>query len=166
VGACIGVLSCVTFVAMGKALGASTTFVRAAALVEAVFVPDHVAETAYFRKYAIDRPAVDWQMMLVVGLFAGALISARLSRSVEVEHVPDLWASRFGPSPVLRYAAAFVGGALVLFGARLAGGCPTGHGVSGGLQLALGSWAFFPAMFLGGVGMAFLLFGRKGRHHV
>ena len=39
-----------------------------------------------------------------------------------------------------RFAAAFVGGAIEMYGARLAGGCASGHGISGTLQLALSSW--------------------------
>ena len=43
---------------------------------------------------------------------------------------------------------AFLFGAVSLFGARLAGGCTSGHGISGGLQLALSSWVFFIAIGL------------------
>ena len=60
------------------------------------------------------------------------------------------------------FAAAFVGGALEMYGARLAGGCASGHGLSRTLQLALSSWVFTILMF----GMAILvgsaLFGRAG----
>ncbi|HAI10768.1 MAG TPA: hypothetical protein DCM28_03630, partial [Phycisphaerales bacterium] len=49
---------------------------------------------------------------------------------------------------------------------RMAGGCTSGHGISGGLQLAVSSWAFFFAMFGSGVVTAFALFGLKGRSHV
>ena len=54
----------------------------------------------------------------------------------------------------------------MLFGARMAGGCTSGHGISGGLQLALSSWTFFFAMFASGTFMAFTLFGTGGRQHV
>lgn len=166
VGALIGMLSWLAFGVMGKALGVSTTFVRLAGLIEAVFSPGHVADNAYYAKYIIKKPAVDWQMMLVVGVFIGAAISARLGRTHRVERVPDLWAWRFGPSRIVRYLAAFVGGVLVLLGSRLAGGCTSGHGISGGMQFAIGSWVFFMTFFAAGVLGAFGLFGRKGRDHV
>ena len=54
----------------------------------------------------------------------------------------------------------------MLFGARMAGGCTSGHGISGGLQLAVSSWAFFIAMFASGLVTAFVLFGKEGRNHV
>jgi uncharacterized membrane protein YedE/YeeE len=166
VGAGIGILSWVTFGLMGRALGTSTTLVRWAGLVEAAFAKGHVAGNAYYSKYLIDKPAVDWQMMLVIGLPIGALFSALLSESVRAEHVPELWKWRFGGSKTLRYLAAFVGGFLVLFGARMAGGCTSGHGISGGLQLAVSSWLFFGCFFLTGIVTAFLLFGKEGRNHV
>ncbi|MBN2580293.1 MAG: YeeE/YedE family protein [Pirellulales bacterium] len=166
VGAGIGVLSWITFGLMGKALGTSTTLVRWAGLLEALVDRQHVTANAYYAKYLVSEPAVDWQMMLVVGLPIGALISALLSRSYRVERVPKLWEWRFGPSRAKRYAWAFLGGALLLFGARLAGGCTSGHGISGGLQLSVGSWLFFAAFFSTGVIAAFVLFGKEGRNHV
>ncbi len=166
VGAGIGVLSWITFAFMGKALGTSTTMVRWVALLESVFAPEHVTGNAYFAKYVVDKPAIDWQGMLVVGLFFGALASALLSKSWKVERVPELWKWRFGPSKPLRYGAAFVGGALALFGARMAGGCTSGHGISGGLQLSVSGWIFFAAFFSTGIVTALLLFGKEGRNHV
>jgi uncharacterized membrane protein YedE/YeeE len=94
----------------------------------------------------------------VVFLAIGAFVSARLSRQRFVEHVPSVWAARFGPGRVKRYVFAFLGGAVLLFGARLAGGCTSGHGISGSLQLALSSWTFFLTMFASGVATAFLMY--------
>jgi uncharacterized membrane protein YedE/YeeE len=166
VGAGIGILSWITFGLMGKALGTSTTFVRWAGLIESIFDKERVTSNAYYAKYLVDKPAVDWQMMLVIGLFLGALISALLSRSFRVERVPALWKWRCGESRLLRYFGAFVGGFLVLFGARLAGGCTSGHGISGALQFSLSSWVFFASFFTAGIATAFIIFGKEGRRHV
>ena len=166
VGAGIGILSWITFGLMGKALGTSTTLVRWAGLIESLFAKEHVISNPYFAKYIVDKPALDWQMMLVVGLVLGAAISAFLSRSHESEHVPALWKWRFGESRGLRYFGAFVGGFLVLFGARMAGGCTSGHGISGGLQFSVSSWIFFASFFSAGLATAFVLFGKEGRRHV
>jgi hypothetical protein len=135
-------------------------------MLESLFSYEHVRQNAYYAKYLIDKPAVDWQMMLVVGLPIGALFSALLSKSFRSESVPPLWAQRFGPGRLIRYTAAFVGGAVMLFGARLAGGCTSGHGISGGLQFGVGSWVFFASFFIAGIVGAFALFGREGRSHV
>ncbi len=166
VGAGIGVLSWITFAFMGKALGTSTTMVRLVGLIESIVAPGHVAANPYLARRVIDQPAVDWQAMLVLGLLLGALLSARLGGSYKVEKVPNLWQWRFGPSKPLRYGAAFLGGALVLLGARMADGCTSGHGISGGLQLSVSSWIFFAAFFTTGIVTAMLLFGKEGRNHV
>ncbi len=97
---------------------------------------------------------------------AGAYAAKRFSNTRFHETVPELWKWRFGPSQPLRYGMAFLGGAVTLFGARLAGGCTSGHGISGGLQLALSSWIFFLALFAGGVVTAYSLYGKDGGDHV
>ena len=50
------------------------------------------------------------------------------------------------------------GGMIMAFGARLAGGCTSGHGISGTLQLSVGSWIAVICFFIGGIGVAMLLF--------
>jgi uncharacterized membrane protein YedE/YeeE len=158
VGASLGVLSWMTFWAMGSALGVSTTMVRVAGLVESVFSADHVLKTAYFMNYFKRAEAFEWQFALVLMLPFGAWAAARLSGSRRVEHVPFIWKKRFGENRWQRYLWAFLGGVILLFGARLAGGCTSGHGISGGLQLSLSSWLFLAAMFCGGVATAFPLY--------
>ncbi|MFT7288910.1 MAG: putative membrane protein YedE/YeeE [Halieaceae bacterium] len=68
--------------------------------------------------------------------------------------MPELWRSAFGPSRAKRYLASFVGGVLLLFGARLAGGCTSGHMISGISQLALSSFIFGVVTFVVAIGMA------------
>ncbi len=170
VGVAIGVLSWITFAFMGKALGVSTTFVRAVGTVEKMVAPEYVADTGYLVKYLGNpekpKPVFEWQFALVVMLPFGAFAAARISRTRFEETVPNLWAWRYGASKRVRYGAAFLGGVIIMFGARLAGGCTSGHGISGGLQLALSSWIFFMSLFAGGIATAFLLYGKNGGDHV
>ncbi|MCC6659513.1 MAG: YeeE/YedE family protein [Phycisphaerales bacterium] len=171
VGVGIGVLSWITFGLMGRALGTSTTFVNAAGAIEGLVAPAHVESNEYLARHIVStaekaRPIVGWQFALVVMLAVGAFAAARLAGSTFREHIPSLWLWRFGGSRPLRYCGAILGGALLLFGARLADGCTSGHGISGGLQLAVSSWVFLGAMFGTGVAAAFLMYGREGRSHV
>jgi hypothetical protein len=161
VGALLGVLSWFAFLSVDKPLGVSTTFVRGIGLAERAVVPGHVAGNAYFEKTGVK---VDWQMLLVVGILLGAWFSSAMSGDRAVERVPELWRARFGPGVAKRYAAAFAGGFLVLFGARLAGGCTSGHGISGSLQLAVSGWTFFTAIFLAGVLASFAIYGKAKTH--
>lgn len=48
------------------------------------------------------------------------------------------------------------------FGARLAGGCTSGHGISGTLQLSVGSWIALACFFIGGAVVAAMMFGIGG----
>lgn len=166
VGAGIGVLSWITFALMDKALGTSTSFVNAAGVVAGTAAPEHVRANDYLAKHVIASPPFDWQTALDLALIVGALVASWLAlrpgEKRRVEHVPSEWAARFGPSRALRYAGAFVGGAILLFGARLAGGCTSGHGISGGLQLAVSSWTFVVAVFAAGIVTAFIVY-RAGR---
>jgi hypothetical protein len=170
VGALIGVLSWVTFATMGKALGTSTTTVRAVGAIERVVAPEHADKTAYLSKYIgtteKPKPWFEWQFALVVMLPIGAWLASRQGGDRIKETVPELWKQRFGDSKAKRYALAALGGAIMIFGARMAGGCTSGHGVSGGLQLALSSWTFIIALLAGGVATAFAIYGRKGGDHV
>lgn len=166
VGASIGMLSWLTFAWMDHAIGVSTTAVRAAGGLESAVAKSHVADNDYSSETFGGEALVDWQFMLVVFLFLGAWAASRLGGATRAEHVPPLWAWRFGPSRPLRYTFAFIGGAVLMFGARLADGCTSGHGISGMLQLAVSSWIFTPIIFGAAVVTAFAMFGREGRHHV
>ncbi|MCB9831827.1 MAG: YeeE/YedE family protein [Planctomycetes bacterium] len=166
VGTLLGVLSWITFYFMEKALGTSTTMVKVAGLAEGVVSESHVRNNDYMAKHLVGTPAIDWQFALVLTMGFGAFIAARLARSRFSETVPEVWAARFGPSKAKRYIGAFLGGAILLFGARLAGGCTSGHGISGSLQLALSSWTFLLSMFAAGTAAAFLIYGKEGRAHV
>lgn len=118
-GTLSGCVSIFSVWAAGKYLGASTTFARSAGLIEKFFAAEHVEKLEYFIKYT---PKIDWQWMFVVGIFLGALFSALLSGDFKLQNVPDMWTSKFGTNIPKRAVVAFIGGAVALFGARLAGG--------------------------------------------
>jgi hypothetical protein len=159
VGALIGVLSLITFSLADKPIGMSTGIAQASgACAMPVIGVEGVAANTYWAKKAV--PAWDYGSLFVLGSFFGALASALVSGSFKLESVPAIWRERFGSSVGKRMLAAFFGGVVILFGARLADGCTSGHGISGSLQLAVSSWTFFLVMFASGIVTAFLLFRR------
>jgi uncharacterized protein len=158
VGALIGVLSWFAFASADRPIGVSTAISRTAGMIAGTVAGDHVVRNAYFSKF---RPVVDWEWMLVVGLALGAFTSSRLSGDRAADPVDGLWRARFGASRRRRYLAAFLGGVILMFGARLAGGCTSGHGISGSLQLALSGWVFFVSVFVSGILTARVLFGKE-----
>lgn len=165
-GALVGVLAVVSALAttqvMGKTnyLGASTTFVRAAGLLERVVADRHVAGNEYFTK---EKVQVDWQFMVVLGIFLGALVSSVTDRSFKKEWVPPSWMERFGPSGRKRAVWAVLGGIVAMFGARMADGCPSGHGLSGLMQLSLSGMLALAFFFGVGVLVAHFVYG--GTNH-
>lgn len=163
VGTAIGILSWFTFLSAGSALGITTAFETTAAICEQQFLPDAAEANLLISK---KPPKIDWGWMLVIGVFVGAWISSKLSGDRRAETVPPLWAERFGNSGARRIAAAFAGGLLMMLGARLAGGCTSGHGISGSLQLAVSGWMFVAVAFSVGIITANLLFRRKNQSHV
>ena len=100
----------------------------------------------------------EYGVWFLIGVPLGAFIASILSGTFKLELVPSVWSERFGGSVVKRFVAAFFGGAIIMFGARLAGGCTSGHGISGGLQLALSSWEFLIVMFASGLLVSSLMF--------
>jgi len=163
-GALAGLLAIASAVATTKVLGktsylgASTTFVRAAGLLERTVAPENVAANEYFAK---EKVRVDWQFMLVTGILLGALISSVTDKSFKAEGVPPVWEDRFGPSVGKRAAGAFFGGIVAMVGARMADGCPSGHGLSGMMQLSVSAFVAL-AMFFGvGVLVAHIVYGRR-----
>jgi len=124
-------------------------------MIERLFRGGGVAEKPYYRKFA---PSIDWEWMVVVGIFFGALISAKLSGQFHWSWVPSKWSVAFGDGPVLRWFVSLVGGMIMGFGARWAGGCTSGHGISGTLQLAVSSWLAAICFFGGGIATAMILY--------
>jgi uncharacterized protein len=155
VGVGIGLLSCVTFLLSNKPLGCSTAFSRTSGMIEKLFRGRKVAEKAYYKKFA---PEIDWEWMLVAGVIVGAFLSAGLSGVFHWEWVPGKWAQAFGDRPLGRWGVALIGGVCLGFGARWAGGCTSGHGISGTLQLAVSGWLAVICFFIGGVGTAMVVF--------
>jgi uncharacterized membrane protein YedE/YeeE len=156
VGALIGVLSMFTFYFSDKPLGASTAYARIAGLIGSVFAAKHTAKLKFYRD---NKPVVDWEVMLLLGVIVGAFLAAWQGDEFTNEWLPGMWAARFGDgSLLLRLAATFGGGVLMAFGARLAGGCTSGHGISGTMQLSVGSWIAVICFFVGGIGTAMLMF--------
>lgn len=155
VGAGIGLLSCVAFLLSNKPLGCSTAFARTSGMIEKLFRGNKILDKAYYKKFA---PEIDWEWMLVIGLIIGAFISSKISGAFEIVWTPTIWADAAGSSGVFRWVIALIGGIVLGFGSRWAGGCTSGHGISGTLQLAVSSWIAACCFFVGGIVTAMLLF--------
>lgn len=155
VGAGIGVLSWLTFYFSDKAIGASSFYAHIAGFLGKLFAPRHTRSLAYFKD---TPPRISWGFVFVIATIVGGAIGALTGREFANEWLPLMWTARFGDSIPLRAAVAFAGGILMAFGARLAGGCTSGHGISGTMQLNVASWIAVICFFIGGIAVAMTLF--------
>jgi hypothetical protein len=159
VGIGIGILSWIAFAVVNNPIGITTAVGQLSGAAAApILGAEAVAKNSYWAKNALK---LDYGTLFLAGTLLGGFGSAILAGSWKVETVPAVWAERFGNSAFKRYFAAFVGGVIVMFGARLANGCTSGNGISGGLQLALSGWLFLIVMFATGTLTAFALFGHR-----
>ncbi len=159
IGVALGALSWVAFAVAKEPIGVTTALSRVGQPVAALIFG---ATAAAHNPYWAPMPfSWDYSMLFLVGLMAGALVSSLASGTFRIEAVPNFWRARFGCSVTKRFVAAFLAGALLMFGARMAGGCTSGHGLSGTLQLALSSWIFVVVVFAAAIMGSRIIFGRK-----
>lgn len=149
-GIALGLLSALSMWLL-KPLGVSTAYSTTDGMLLKLFAPDYVANQAYFQTVPVK---IGWEWMLVVGMVIGGFIAARLSRPRGF-----IAGGRLNPK---RPLVAFIGGFLVLFGARMAGGCTSGHVISGMTQMAVSGMLFAAAVFAAGIPTA-LYFSKRNQ---
>ncbi|MFV0591476.1 MAG: YeeE/YedE thiosulfate transporter family protein [Draconibacterium sp.] len=121
-----------------RPIGASTTY---------PYVGDVVAgltQNEYFGK--IQKPG-NWELIFLSGAFLSGLIGSLVRKTFGFQLVYENWEKYKGTSKTKRAAWAFVGGFILIFGARMAGGCTSGHVLSGGMQVAFSSLLFAAVVF-------------------
>lgn len=156
VGGLLGVLTWLTFYFSDKPVGASSFYAIIAGKIGMLVAPKHTKSLVYFKD---NPPKFGWEAMFVVATIFGAFAAAFTGGDFNNQWVPDMWAAKFGADSLpLRALTAFGGGIFMAFGARMAGGCTSGHGISGTLQLNLASWIAVISIFIGGLILANLIF--------
>ena len=124
-----------------------------------------ISKTAFYQAGNGILPSAslpDWQLLFVIGIGAGAFISSILSKTFKRESLPPMWAEDMGDKKSRRIIYSLAGEALAMIGARIAGGCPSGHGISGMSQLGAGSLVAMVMFFTGGIATAAIIY-RGGR---
>ncbi|WP_185232664.1 YeeE/YedE thiosulfate transporter family protein [Teredinibacter franksiae] len=145
-GIVLGILLFLAFLITGNGLGASGGLNRFVVYVQDLFFSQHVDTTPFLLAMAggDTNPLESWIVFMVLGALVGGFISGWLRGRVKLE-------TNKGPqiSTRTRWVLAFIGGALMGYGARLARGCTSGQALSGGATLSVGSWVFMLAVFAG-----------------
>lgn len=173
-GVILGVLNTLVYI-QGQRLGTSDTYVKTVMKLTDYISPNLALATFLTHSCGCDtRPVdpailmstylhVDWQIMVVLGIFIGAFIARRRTGGGTGPAIPPTWQARFGNRNWLRYMLGFVGGVLLLLGTRLAGGCTSGHVISGTSRLAASGLTFGLAAFATGIPTALIIFRKRGR---
>jgi len=112
----------------------------------------------YFEK--IKEPGT-WELEFLGGAFLSGLILSISSKEFRITTLHSNWIRFKGKSPLNRILWSFAGGFLLLFGARMAGGCTSGHILSGGMQLSVSSLVFTVFVFTGLVLTGKLFYNQK-----
>ncbi len=153
-GILLGIVLFLAFLLTGNGLGASGGMNRLIVLLEDMFIPAHVDRVAYLTDMAggYKNPLDNWVVFTTFGVMFGGAIAGLLNGRMKLE-------TNKGPRvPVrLRWVLAFVGGAVMGYGARMARGCTSGQALSGGAVLSVGSWLFMFAVFGGAYAIAYFV---------
>jgi uncharacterized membrane protein YedE/YeeE len=134
-GILLGVLNALvaTTYVSNRLIGASTAYPYFSGLLT------DLSDASYMQKIA--KPG-SWELYFLLGALAGAFLSAAIWKDFKVQLIPARWQEVKGQSKSKRIFWAFIGGFFLLAGARLAGGCTSGHILSGGMQMAISSLVF------------------------
>lgn len=159
-----------------KPIGVSTQFVIFDGIVGDAINADLVTQTdegwtssnAYLAKsggkYAKSVAApLNYSFVFVIAMMVGAGLSAMLRGGIGADErqIGALWREAQGDSTAKRWITSFLGGFIVLYGARLAGGCTSGHMMSGMMQTSVSGYIFAAGAFAAAIPTAMILYNRR-----
>jgi len=141
-GIALAILNLIVFssAVTNRPIGASTTFPYVADLLTGFIDND------YFNKI---RTPGNWELIFLSGAFLAGVVISLIRKDFKLILIHDNWKKHKDNSSVSRIIWAFIGGFILLFGARMAGGCTSGHILSGGMQFAFSSLFFAIFVFVG-----------------
>jgi uncharacterized protein len=138
----LAILNGIVFLKVGtdRIIGASTAYPFTADLVIGT------TNNSYFSK--IQGPG-RWELVFLTGAFVAGLLISVLKKEFKLTLIHSNWEKYKGNSISKRIIWSFIGGFILIFGARMAGGCTSGHILSGGMQLSVSSLVFAVFVFAG-----------------
>lgn len=113
------------------------------------YVADLITQTTGGDYFAGITKSGNWQIYFLGGAMLSGLVLSLIRGDFKLITIHDNWKEHKGTSVLERVIWAFIGGFILIFGARLAGGCTSGHVISGGMQLSIPSLTFAAFVFAG-----------------
>ncbi len=154
-GIALGLVLLASFFLTGRGLGASGTFKHVGAEIVHGADPTWAEENQNIATYFANpqrHSLNDWIVWLSFGAALGGAGSVFTARRFKIETVRGPRAAREH-----RWVLAVFGGILAGFAAQVARGCTSGQALTGGAQLALGSWVFMFSVFAGAYALAWFV---------
>lgn len=136
-GILIGLTVPLLYLATGQGFGISTSFQQIGAL-----CAPH-SKLSYFRDFNKRRGM--WTLFFAVGIALGSFVAVRFLSTEPVEFLPESYQNLGGAIRL------FLGGILIGFGTRYAGGCTSGHAITGISNLNWPSLVATIFFFVGGL---------------
>lgn len=141
-GIALAVLNLIVFssAVTNRPIGASTAF---------PYVADFLTGLTNNDYYNAVKAPGNWELIFLTGAFVSGIVIALVRKELKPVLIHDNWKKYKGNSTAKRVIWSFIGGFILVFGARMAGGCTSGHILSGGMQFAFGSLLFAVFTFIG-----------------
>lgn len=135
-----------------RPLGASTSY---------PFLGDLLAGLTDNAYYPACTGSGSWQVWFLLGALIAGFAYAVATKTFRLKLIQERWAEYKGTSKIKRIIWAFTGGVILIFGARMADGCTSGHIISGGMQFAVSSYLFAIFTFIGFLGTGYLFYSKN-----
>lgn len=153
-GIALAVLNTFVFSVYGanRPIGASTSYPYLADLLSGLTGNDY---------YGKIQGAGSWELVFLIGAFLSGIVVSVLRKDFKFAIIHSNWGKYKGAVVSKRVFWAFTGGFILIFGARMAGGCTSGHIISGGMQMAVSSFVFAIFVFIGLLATGYLFYKRS-----
>lgn len=125
----IAVLNILVYIFSGWPMGITTAYAKIGGYIETILYPDHIQSLAYFSQDSVSinisgvnisggaSSKIDiitfTELALVIGIIAGSFLTSVFLKEFRI----------YGLPPKKQVISAFLGGMLLAYGARIAGGC-------------------------------------------
>jgi len=141
-GVALAILNCIIFLKIGmdRQLGASTAY---------PYLANLIAGNTENESFIKSTKSGSWELIFLGGTMLAGLVISLFRKDFKIRLIQPNWERYRGNSAGGRISWALFGGFILIFGARMAGGCTSGHVISGGMQLAVSSLVFALFVFAG-----------------
>lgn len=158
-GAGLGLVGILGVFLADTLLGASGAFENIVGAIGQAIAP--VAFDNMYFNYVMP-PGLSNGVVLLIGTFFGGMLGALSGGTFKFRtNDNEQWNKVMGKKTWKRWLLLFIGAVIVEYGAGIAGGCTSGLAISGGMLLAPAAFVFIAGMFMSGIVVIRIIYGKK-----